>query len=278
MPAKRGIFFGLGLSLLAQGQNDLALQAMTLECLRNPLWITSPAWRSQPLQPLYTHLLNNLDQAYGQLMQAHPSLDDLNTYLHQARGSLQWWRGNLEAAQADLDPYGSPLSRTLLTVFQTQSGTQLDLPPELPTAARSLLQAWSDPNHRQELIAKAWLVGTQTPPSAELVQTTLSSMAKAQTFQQWLQDYPIVRKYHRQRAGFGVLSRHTDGPNPTDFFLVIDNGVMAEILADMMPTPTYMPALDQALQERRNALLVKVNALSENAMLTSSLIQNGVAD
>jgi hypothetical protein len=103
-------------------------------------------------------------------------------------------------------------------------------------------------------------------------------MAKAQTFEQWLQTYPVVRKYHRQRAGFGVLSRHTDGPNPTDFFLVIDNVVMSEIFADMMPTPMYLPSLDRLLQERRTALLGKVKALSANAMLTSSLLPRGVMD
>lgn len=45
-----------------------------------------------------------------------------------------------------------------------------------------------------------------------------------------------------------------------------------------MPTPTYMPDLNQALKECRNALLVEVEALSENAMLASSLMQNGGMD
>lgn len=278
IPAKRGVFFGLGLSLLGQGQTDLALQAMTLECLRDPLWITSPAWRSQPLQSLYEPLLDSLEQAYGQVILAHPSLDDLNPYLHQMRGSLYWWRGNLEKAQADLDPYGSSLSRTLLMISKTKPGTQINIPPDLTGAARSMIQAWSEPTQREALIRQAWLASTQTSPAPELVQTTVQTMAKAQTFQQWLQEYPIVRKYHRHRAGFGVLSRHADGPNPTDFFLVIDNGIMTEIFAEMMPYSPYMPALDRVLQERREALLVEVKALSENAMLASSLIQSGVID
>ncbi|NJM67862.1 MAG: O-antigen ligase domain-containing protein [Acaryochloris sp. RU_4_1] len=278
VPAKRGVFFGLGMSLLAQNQTDLALEAMTLECLRNPLWITSPAWRSQPLLPLYDPLLTALEKAYGQLMQAHPHLDELNTHLHQSRGSLQWWRGNLAAAQADLDPYGSSLSRVLIKASPTAPGTKLALSPALPTPAQYLLQAWSDPAQRADWIAKAWLTHTQNPASPELVKAMLTGMAKAQTFEQWLQTYPVVRKYHRQRAGFGVLSRHTDGPNPTDFFLVIDNVVMSEIFADMMPTPMYLPALDRLLQERRTALLGKVKALSANAMLTSSLFPKGVMD
>lgn len=261
VPAKRGVFFGLGLSLMAQNQPDLALRAMTLECLRNPLWITSPAWQSPSLQPLYENLLTNLEQNYDQLMQAHPQLDEFNTYLHQGRGGLQWWRGQFKAAQADLDPYGSDLSRTLLRVADAKPGTPLDLPAGVSGAPQTLLQAWANPDQREHLLSNVWMASTSTPESMKLVQITLESMAKAQTFQQWLQKYPIVRKYHRQRAGFGVLSRHTDGPNPTDFFRVVDNVVMTEFFAEMMPTPRYSPALDQALQDRRNALLAEVKAL-----------------
>lgn len=278
VPAKRGVFFGLGLSLLGQGQTDLAVQAMTLECLRNPIWTTSPAWQSPPLTSIYDKVLANLEQTYNQLLQGHQHLDDLNTHLHQGRGSLQWWRGNFEAAQADLDTYGSPLSRTLLEVAKVKPGVPIEVPPALSAASRHIIQAWTTPEERSSLVAKAWLTGTHTSDTTQLVQITLDSMQKAQTFQEWLQDYPIVRKYHRQRAGFGVLSRHTDGPNPTDFFRVIDNVVMTEILKDMMPVPKYFPDLDRALQERRNALLSEVKALSENAMLTSSLIQSGAMD
>lgn len=278
VPAKRGVFFGLGLSLLGQGQTELAVQAMTLECLRNPIWITSPAWQSPPLKSIYDPVLTNLKQNYDQLLQGHQHLDDLNTYFHKGRGSLQWWRGNFEAAQADLDIDGSPLSRALLEVATSQPGDSIKVSPELSNASRNIVQAWVQPDQRSSLVAKAWLMGTSTTDSTKLVQITLDSMQKAQTFQEWLQDYPIIRKYHRQRAGFGVLSRHTDGPNPTDFFRVIDNVVMTEIFKDIMPVPEYFPDLDRALQDRRNALLSEVKALSENAMLTSSLIQSGAID
>lgn len=278
LPAKRGVFFGLGLSLLGQGQTDLAVQAMTLECLRNPIWITSPAWKSPPLKSIYDQVLTNIGQTYDQLLQGHQHLDDLNTHLHKGRGSLEWWRGNFEAAQADLDTYGSPLSRALVAVAQSKPGKALQVSPELSNSARSILQAWAMPDQRSSLLAQAWLREAGTDATEQLVKITSDSMQQAQTFQEWLQDYPIVRKYHRQRSGFGVLSRHTDGPNPTDFFRVIDNVVMTEIFSDMMPVPEYFPDLDRALQGRRNAFLSEVKAISENAMLTSSLIQSGAMD
>lgn len=231
-----------------------------------------------PLQSIYEKVLANLGQTYDQLLQGHQHLDDLNTHLHKGRGSLEWWRGNFEAAQADLDTYGSPLSRALVEVAQSQPGEPIQVSPELSNASRYILQAWAMPDQRSSLLAKAWLRGMGTDKTEQLVKVTLDSMQQAQTFQEWLQDYPIVRKYHRQRAGFGVLSRHTDGPNPTDFFQVIDNVVMTEIFSDMMPVPEYFPDLDRTLKERRSALLSEVKALSENAMLTSSLMQSGAMD
>ena len=53
VPAKRGVFYGLGLSLLAQGQSELAIAAMTLEALRDPILLTSPIWKLPELKPLY---------------------------------------------------------------------------------------------------------------------------------------------------------------------------------------------------------------------------------
>ncbi len=46
VPAKRGLFYGLGLSLLAQQQPTLAIEAFSLECLRDPLFLTNPIWRT----------------------------------------------------------------------------------------------------------------------------------------------------------------------------------------------------------------------------------------
>lgn len=47
IPAKRGVFYGLGLSLLAQGEAELAIAAITLEALRDPILLTSRSGNCQ---------------------------------------------------------------------------------------------------------------------------------------------------------------------------------------------------------------------------------------
>ena len=62
-PAKRGVFYSLGLSLLHQGRSDEAVQAMTLEILRDPLWLTSPVWRTPQLAAIVPKVQSNLHRA-----------------------------------------------------------------------------------------------------------------------------------------------------------------------------------------------------------------------
>jgi uncharacterized protein involved in response to NO len=58
-------------------------------------------------------------------------------------------------------------------------------------------------------------------------------------------------QYRRERAGFGVLSRHIDGPAPQDFLQVIDNTVINSFFSDLLPSVIYSPELDKALQPLR---------------------------
>ncbi len=257
VPAKRGVFFGLGLSLLVQGKSDLAADAMALECLRNPLWITSPIWQTQPFQSLYPAVLERMTAQYDQLLRTHSESSAFNTFLHQSRGGLNWWRGDFKAAQADLEQYGTPLSKTLLEVATTNQFSQ-DAMPHLPKAAKLLIQAWFEPQQRQQLLAQAWLIASQTPASPESLQRFLDGMEQASTFQQWLQQFPPIQKYRRTRSGFNVISRHIDGPAPTDFFVVVDNLAMTTFLEASLPTPKYMPELDRGLQPWRQKLLNQV--------------------
>ncbi|MBI4623168.1 MAG: O-antigen ligase family protein [Verrucomicrobia bacterium] len=45
VPDKGGVYFGLGLARLNQGRRDAAARAFALECLNDPLFLTSPWWR-----------------------------------------------------------------------------------------------------------------------------------------------------------------------------------------------------------------------------------------
>lgn len=260
VPAKRGVFYGLGLSLLAQQKTDLAIAAFTLECLRDPLFITSPFWRGPVLKPIYPLVLKEVENQLNQLIKnpANQS-SNLQTTLHQIRGGLYWWQGRLAEAQKDLQQYGNPTAQALLAIAQGKS-PQLD---SLPHPSALVLQAWNQPDQREKLLEQAWLEETELPLPPNLKDQLIASMAQAQktdgaSFEQWLKQNNNFLQYRRQRLGYGVVNRHIDGPNPEDFFLVVENLPINIWFADIFPSPFYDPAFDLMLQPLREQLLSQI--------------------
>lgn len=256
IPAKRGVFYGLGLGLLAQGQADLAVEAVTLEALRDPLLITSPLWQTANLQPLYGQMLTRIQAKCTDWLQQSPQPSWLNTYAHQIRGGTYWWQGNLAAAQADWSEHGSPLSQQILAISQGQTATNS---PTVPTSAASpgaiAIAAWQNPTERPHLLQQAWFKATQTIPSDQFLQDLQASMARSTSLDQWLKQNAPTQQYRRTRAGFGVLSRHIDGTAPVDYLTVIENVPMTQFFAELLPSIPYVPQLDLALQPWRDSLL-----------------------
>jgi len=252
IPAKRGVFYGLGLSLLAQGRTDLAIAALTLETLRDPLLVTSPAWRSAGLQPIYPKILSKMAERYTALLQSVPP-GSFNRYLHQLRGALFWWQGNLNAAQADWALYGNPLSQSVLHL------TPASVPPSSPASAGELtIAAWLKPTQRESLLTQAWIAATRDAPPAGLISALVEGMGRSSTFDQWVKQNAATRQYRRERGGFGVISRHIDGPAPVDFLSVLENVPMTYFFDAIFHSPSYAPDLDTALQPERDRLLALI--------------------
>ncbi|WP_052128576.1 O-antigen ligase family protein [Neosynechococcus sphagnicola] len=255
LPAKRSIFFGLGFSLLAQGKTDLAIQAFKLEALRDPLMITSPIWKPLELQPIFQQVLQQMQITYSQLLKQPSQPPGFITYLHQCRGGVSWWQGKRDAARRDWQPHGTQLSRWILQLAAQKS------PPswKLSTSASDLtLAAWVDPKHRPALLQRAWVTATQTVPPPEFLQELVTSMAKSNSIDQWLQLNAPVQQYRRARLGFDVVSGHGDGPNPVDLLTVVENAVMTTLMPELLPSPIFAPELDLALQPERDQLLKQI--------------------
>jgi tetratricopeptide (TPR) repeat protein len=263
MPAKRGVFYGLGLSLLSQQKTELAIAAFSIECLRDPLFITSPFWRGPQLRSLYPLVLKQVESELNgiikQLSTENSSNSPLLSTFHQIRGALYWWGGKLDKAQADLSQYGSPTSQALLAISLGKS-------PNLETLPRSvqlLLQAWQKPDQLATLLNQAWIEKNSTPLLEKLQQQLVDSMPRSPknsltNFDQWLKQNNIFLQYRRKRAGFGVVSRHIDGPQPEDFFLVVENLPINTWFEDVFPSPFYDPPFDLAIQPLREKVLKQV--------------------
>jgi hypothetical protein len=250
VPAKRGVFYGLGFGLLGT-KPDLANEAIVLELLRDPILISSPVWKTPQLQPTYTQVLKQLETQYNTLLQKHSQPGILNTHLHNSRGLLYWWTGNLAAARSDLQTHGNDLSRTILDLAQGKPG---DLQKIQNTPGGLTIAAWLNPAQRLELLQKAWITENRAAPPPEIIQQLADSMAKSTSFDQWIKQNAPSREVRRSRQGFGIISRHIDGPIPKDFLTVAENIVFNNLLKELLPSQIYFPELDQVLQSDREAL------------------------
>lgn len=260
VPAKKGGFQSLGLSLLGQNKPDLAIEAFALEILRDPIWLTSPVWRSAQLNPIYPKIQQHAIALYTQMLQKYGPKSPMQGYLNQGLGGIYWWQGDFKQAQQVWSQWGSPLSKVLLEVssgkpFPAQAIAQ----PK--TATDFLFKAWQAPQQRSQWAAKALLYANAAVPAPQQIEQLAASMGKAKTFDAWLKQAAPPREWRRERAGFGVLSRHIDGTIPKDFYPIIENSVATQFLAEVFPSPFYLPDLDKALQPFQVNLLARVEHL-----------------
>jgi hypothetical protein len=259
IPAKPGVFFGLGFSCLRQGDTVCATEALALETLRHPVLLTSPIWQIRPLlADLYGPVTERLETLYGEML--NQSTDPaLTSFLHQGRGTLRWWLGDLTAAAEDWETSGGVLQSALLTL--TEGGTvDLETLPESP--AKYAIAAWQTPDQRQALLEKAWVTQPEdlpqladSLPDPAMIANLVASMDNAANFKDWLQRTAPSWQPRSGRLGFGVLNRHIDGPTPSDFYPRVENVPMVKFFPEVIVSPIFLPALDQALQPYQQGVL-----------------------
>ncbi|MEO0456652.1 MAG: O-antigen ligase family protein [Cyanobacteria bacterium P01_A01_bin.114] len=260
VPAKRDVFLGLGYSLLQQGRSELARQACLLEALRHPTIIASPIWQTTPLKSLYPSLLEALEMTLSDLIAqtANPTLDQ---YWQQSRARLRWWRGDLRGAEQDWTALGDTIGLILTKLAADQPvSAEVATLPDSPE--KFTLQAWLSPTEREANLILAWSTyqstyndtSTQTMPP-ELLSELVESMNQADSFTQWFNQTSPTRTLQSQRLGFNTLSRHTDGPTPSDFGLRQERITVSYLFPSLWASPLYQPALDKQLQPLWNQVL-----------------------
>ena len=260
LPAKRGVFWGLGLALITNNQPEMAVDAMVLEILRFPLVMTSPLWQLSELENLREPVFNQLEQQYSQLMLTDNT--GLVNYWRRMRGTLRWWRGDYDGATQDWQNF--PTGQTLLELSQSKTLTADTLPPNL-IIGRNAMLAWLSPQDRRALLERASIRSVdqlpqlnQTSPALELVDQLIITMERASSFDEWLKYSRLISQPRCQRLGFGTLSRHIDGPLPSDYYTRTLNQPMSMFFAAMLSSSTFLPELDTALQPQRDRLLTAV--------------------
>jgi len=175
------------------------------------------------------------------------------SYWGQCRGSLFWWLGDFENAQADFNRYGNSLSKIILELSQNNSLTNFSPVDNLPESLA--IQAWLQPQQRTELLTQAWILATRTPIPEVKLQELLASLSNSSNFYEWLTQKAPTLEYRRQRLGFNLVSRQLDGVDPIDFLTVVENLPLSQWFTSLFPSFVTSPELESTLQPLREKLI-----------------------
>ncbi|NEQ47625.1 MAG: O-antigen ligase family protein [Leptolyngbya sp. SIOISBB] len=264
VPAKQGVFYGLGYSLFLNNQPDLAAAAIALEMLRNPGVLTQRSLNIGELRELLPAITEHAEAWAGEILE-NTSSQELTRLLAEILGTLHWWNDDLAAAEEAWAIADEPISLAVLATAQGQT-PDLETLPAVP--GKWALKAWQDPANRRQWLEAAWLeaevdsrnlpqLQALQPPEAQ-IDALLDTMNEATTFDQWLKEFVLYIRLRSERIGFGVLMRHDDGPSPSDFYIRWENLAMSRFFERLLPSPAFMFELDAQLQPYRDDLLQKL--------------------
>lgn len=258
IPAKVGVFYGLGGSLFLNGQRELAIEAIALELLRNPMLLPNLPLNGGPLTDLLPAIVARVETLSNEFLESTDS-PDVARHLHQVRGAVRWWTGDFPGAEASWNQSQDLIS---LAVLKMSMGEAPDLTALPDSPGKFALLAWQEPENRQAWLEAAWLAYrtdlpqlAQLEPPEEQIQTLLTTMNASATFDQWIKENAPYAELRAERIGFGVLMRHDDGVSPSDFYIRRENLAMSRFFETLLPSPDYLPKLEQQLQPYRLAVL-----------------------
>ncbi|QDZ40733.1 O-antigen ligase family protein [Euhalothece natronophila Z-M001] len=246
LPAKKGVFYGLGYSLLRQDQREAAIRALTLEVLRHPIFITSPVWELSDLQSVYPDVLESA------IAQCDEFLDNnsLSNYCHRTRGILLWWQGDFDVAKEDLREYGNALSQLVLEISLGKDIAAVQDEASSPEI-KQLLSAWLNQDQRPQLLQEAFVIAREEFPQQQHLENLINTMATSENFVQWLKDNAPTWQYRHQRSGFSVNLRQMGGAVPSDYYRVYENIPINVWFSSLFPSSSYFPELDSKLNQKR---------------------------
>ncbi|MGD1897583.1 MAG: O-antigen ligase family protein [Phormidesmis sp.] len=266
VPAKNGVFFALGYSLMKQNKENEAIQSMVVEILRQPLLITSPVWKSSELSSVYPQVLSQLEVSLTHLSKSTHSPTNLS-YFQQVLGALQWWKGDFNQAKITLSNLPTPLNQSMIALAEVRVHETDSFVTATKSPAHSMISSWIDPDHRDFHITEAlrFVLNRKELSSIETIPNLVSELSGSQrrssSFHEWLTENAPVRSLLNERIGFGVISRHTDGPIPTDFSPRLENILMTDFFQDFISSPVYDPAIDKLLNPMRETLISQLSEL-----------------
>ncbi len=272
VPAKRGLFYGLGVSLFNQQKVDAGYAAIAREWLNDPISITSPIWPAiewqkkispNSVSELFGKLSNlrstvtklsrqgvvfasaqKLDNLYQQLLDTTPKQSELYAELLHTRAVVDWWIGKPNAVE-QMHKVGNPTAQMLANALEDKKSVLESVINNPLTPNQLAIAAWFNRDRRLALLEKAWAMATSSLPdrdSAAIVGAMTERMNQSTSLDEWLRkplqtNDPLNLKSRRGRAGFNVISRHDDSTVPVvDYLQVESNAIISTFFPSLFPT------------------------------------------
>ena len=254
VPAKNGIYFALGYSLLKQGNPELATQAMVIALMHQPVLLTSPVWRSGELAEFYPQVVSRFEEHLSTLEKSEGS-EALKSKLYQLTGTVHWWKGEYDLAGQAFSHIEPDLNKALVKLANTRPGEVAEAEIKESLRTNVAIDAWINSKADETLLLEAFLLKNpgythlETEYFASLASDIQASVAESPSFYSWLTQTAPSRQQRNQRLGFGTISRHIDGPLPKDFSSLSENILMADFLAALLPSPISQSELDGLTQQ-----------------------------
>ena len=241
VPEKRGAFFALGYSLLKEGKQKEALQAMLTELFQQPVFLTSPIWQSPELASFYPQVMASFENELNQKI-TDSNEGDSKLKFYQILGSLKWWQGDFDQARLAFEQAPTPLNEAMLALAKTKPGEKVEVEVSEETAVGSVIAAWQHPENRMQFFRKSILLSIPSDfvPELDDINRATSqlkdSMKQTISFHNWITQKAITHQERNQRLGFGTISRHIDGSIPSDFLIRLENGLQETLLQMFFPS------------------------------------------
>ncbi|MFK8183235.1 MAG: O-antigen ligase family protein [Phormidesmis sp.] len=241
-PRKAGIFFALGYSLLREGKSTKAIQPIVRELMQKPVLLTSPIWQRPELSSFYPQVLIRYETELSQhLAQADA---EVSTYVYQTLGSLYWWRGDLDRASQILSKVPTSFNKIMLKAAEVKPGVQVEEELNPNSKIGRLMTIWNFPSESRPLLSREVFNGSEAMKILDysyinrFIKDIETSIETSDNFHEWLTSKVPEQNQRNQRWGFGTISRHIDGPLPTDFALQVRNTMAETFLTnDFFPKP-----------------------------------------
>jgi len=211
VPDKGGVYFGLGLARLNHGDATGAAHAWALECLNDPLFLSSPWWQVEVLAARRGETMQRLETLWHQGESRFPPDRWLGRELRYTAALSHWFSGTAPAA-------------TVATAATTDERRRFFSAPVSPTGASQTSDMGGTPIPR----------GTGVPP-ARLQKSAMGPSPSTGSA-------GLVRTYRRERTGYPVLMKNLDVPPPMDLFDVQEDPRMADSLRFLFPRKGWLPS------------------------------------